>query len=66
MTDFTNVRPMTGAAEGLSFVRRLIEAVAIWNDRRITREELYRLSDRELDDIGLTRSEIDGVVERLN
>lgn len=32
-----------------------------WNDRRVTRKVLSRLTDRELDDIGLTRSEIDAL-----
>ena len=64
MTDYANVRPM-GAAVGSSVVRRLIDAVAAWNDRRITRNELSRLTDRELEDIGLTRGDIDTVVERL-
>ena len=32
---------------------------AEWNDRRITRKALSRLSDHELDDIGLTRADID-------
>ena len=32
-----------------------------WNDARVTRNALYNLSDRELDDIGLSRSDIDRV-----
>lgn len=40
------------------------DAVANWNDARITRKSLSRLSDRELDDIGLTRGEIDSVARR--
>jgi len=34
-------------------------AVSAWNDSRVTRNELRKLSDRELDDIGLHRSEIE-------
>jgi uncharacterized protein YjiS (DUF1127 family) len=30
-----------------------------WNDARITRKALGKLSDRELDDIGLCRGDID-------
>jgi uncharacterized protein YjiS (DUF1127 family) len=37
------------------------ETVTAWNDARITRKSLSRLSDRELDDIGLTRADIDSV-----
>ena len=40
---------------------RLIDAVLLWNDARRTRRALARLSDRELNDIGLTRSDIDSI-----
>ncbi len=30
-----------------------------WNENRVTRKALAKLSDRELDDIGLTRGDID-------
>lgn len=39
--------------------------LAAWNDKRVTRRELSRLSDRELDDIGLCRADIDRVIEEL-
>lgn len=42
---------------GLGF-RRLTAAIAAWNDARVTRKALSVLSDRELDDIGLTRGDI--------
>ncbi len=32
---------------------------AAWNDARVTRSSLGKLSDRELDDIGLCRGDID-------
>lgn len=64
MTAYTNVRPMGVTAGGFS-LRGLIEALRVWNDRRVTRNELYRLSDRELEDIGLSRASIDTVVETL-
>ncbi|WP_104018833.1 DUF1127 domain-containing protein [Roseovarius nitratireducens] len=40
---------------------RIVEAVISWNDRRATRTALAQLSDRELDDIGLSRGDIDRV-----
>ena len=40
---------------------RLVAAVAEWNDARVTRNALNKLSDRELDDIGLCRGDIDEV-----
>ena len=36
-------------------------AVTAWNDARITKNALGRLTDRELDDIGLTRGDIEQV-----
>jgi len=38
---------------------RLVDAVTLWNDSRLTRRALARLSDRELNDIGLTRFDVD-------
>ncbi|WP_225028553.1 DUF1127 domain-containing protein [Xinfangfangia pollutisoli] len=32
---------------------------AVWNDARVTRKALAKLSDRELDDIGLCRGDIE-------
>ncbi|CAM3494208.1 DUF1127 domain-containing protein [Paracoccus nototheniae] len=34
---------------------------ASWRDTRVTRRELGRLSDRELDDIGLCRGDIERI-----
>ena len=36
-----------------------LAALAAWNESRATRSALSQLTDRELDDIGLSRSEID-------
>lgn len=36
-------------------------AIAAWNDARITRKALSSLSDRELEDIGLLRADIDNI-----
>ncbi len=35
--------------------------IASWRDTRVTRRELARLSDRELDDIGLCRGDIERI-----
>lgn len=40
-----------------------VSAVASWNDARATRKALSALTDRELDDIGLCRGDIDAVIE---
>lgn len=42
----------------VQFVGKLFTAVADWNDARVTRAALEKLSDRELDDIGLCRGDI--------
>ena len=47
-----------------TFFSRLIGAVVAWNDARVTRKTLGALSDRELEDIGLARGDIDAVIER--
>lgn len=44
------------AITGLSNV---ITVLSAWNDARITRKALNKLSDRELDDIGLCRGDIE-------
>lgn len=68
MALYENSRPMVdghrllGARHG-NFVARIAGALADWNDRRLTRNALSRLTDRELDDIGLNRGDID-VIKR--
>nr|WP_074221719.1 DUF1127 domain-containing protein [Rhodovulum sp. ES.010] len=39
----------------------LLGRLAAWNDARVTRHALSRLSDRELDDIGLSRGDIERI-----
>jgi uncharacterized protein YjiS (DUF1127 family) len=46
------------AVNGLSHA---FAALAAWNDARVTRNALSKLSDRELDDIGLCRGDIDHI-----
>ena len=54
-----------GARSGaLGLFSRIIGALAAWNDTRKTREALHDLPDRLLDDVGLTRSDIDAVVNQ--
>ncbi|PID35209.1 MAG: hypothetical protein CR964_00830 [Rhodobacterales bacterium] len=63
MAAFETTRPMT--VDGLSFGGRLSEMlsnlfgmVAAWNDARQTRAALSRLTDHQLEDIGLTRADL--------
>lgn len=46
-----------------SFLASAVGAVVGWNDARVTRNALAGLTDRELDDIGLVRGDIDLVAE---
>lgn len=43
-------------------ITNLIATFATWSDARATRRALNSLSDRELDDIGLSRGDIDLVI----
>ncbi len=42
---------------------RIATALRVWKHRRATRAELLRLTERELNDIGLCRADIDAVVQ---
>ncbi|SLN72306.1 DUF1127 domain-containing protein [Ruegeria meonggei] len=41
----------------------VVNAVVEWNDARVTRNVLSGLTDRELEDIGLCRGDIDVVTD---
>jgi uncharacterized protein YjiS (DUF1127 family) len=41
------------------FFSVLAETLRSWNDARVTRNALSKLTDRELDDIGLCRGDIE-------
>ena len=42
-------------------VERVLARLAAWNDARVTRAMLSRLSAHELDDIGLCRGDLDSI-----
>jgi len=50
----------------VSFLTSALGAVAAWNDARLTRNALIKLSDRELEDIGLIRGDIDDVARSIH
>ncbi|MGR3695670.1 MAG: DUF1127 domain-containing protein [Sagittula sp.] len=58
----TTARPYAASnspvARALNSIAAAFGAVATWNDARVTRAALSKLTDRELDDIGLSRSDI--------
>ena len=45
----------------IQFISTALVSLKTWNDARITRKALSSLSDRELDDIGLCRGDIDRI-----
>lgn len=63
MAAFETTRPAPfGAISIFRFVSFIADSVAMfsaWNDARVTRKTLGKLSDRELDDIGLCRGDIE-------
>lgn len=65
MTTFDTNRasfgPTTVAAHISGIVHATIQAGVSWNDARMTRNSLSSLTNRELEDIGLTRADIDMV-----
>lgn len=63
--------PESSASASIAIVSRinraftaLTDAVVAWNDARQTYKSLEALSDRELDDIGLTRGDIFAIAHR--
>lgn len=67
MAAFDTTRTAYGSTSAVSrisaFVSQAVSAVVAWNDARITRKALASLTDRELEDIGLSRGDIDFVTE---
>lgn len=65
MAAFDTTRTAYGSSQAVSrlsaFVANTTAAIVSWNDARVTRKALSALSDRELEDIGLVRGDIDSV-----
>ncbi|MDJ0822439.1 MAG: DUF1127 domain-containing protein [Paracoccaceae bacterium] len=67
MAAFDTTRPLAAAGSAGrigNFFANAFGALAAWNDARVTRNSLEKLSDRELEDIGLIRGDIDNVARR--
>ncbi|MEP2783780.1 MAG: DUF1127 domain-containing protein [Pseudoruegeria sp.] len=60
MAAFETTHPVNGTDFGARF-GSLLASVVDWNDKRVTRNALSKLTNRELDDIGLTRGDIEGI-----
>lgn len=66
MAAFETSRPTQGLFGGRlsALISSAVAGVTVWNEMRVTRNALARLSDRELDDIGLTRGDIEIISAR--
>ncbi|MCK0142348.1 DUF1127 domain-containing protein [Aliiroseovarius sp. F20344] len=61
MAAFDTMTTATGGVFGgrlSDAMRGMFSAVVAWNDARETRNALLKLTDRELEDIGLCRADI--------
>ena len=63
MAVIDTTRPHAAGLRGL--LSQLSLALFAWKDARATRAALSRLSDRELEDIGITRGDIDRVARSV-
>jgi uncharacterized protein YjiS (DUF1127 family) len=63
MAAYETTRPAPFGAisifRAVQFISNAYIAFSNWNDARVTRNTLAKLSDRELDDIGLCRGDIE-------
>lgn len=53
--------PSSIAGRTRGYLVDLMAAFVAWNDKRVTRKALNALSNRELEDIGLSRGDIDSI-----
>lgn len=60
MASITN-RPLGTGFNATRTLSNLVSRIAVWNDARVTRKALSQLSNRELDDLGLNRGDIDDI-----
>jgi uncharacterized protein YjiS (DUF1127 family) len=62
-----DTRPMADRRSALrapGMFGQFVGMFSAWNDARVTRNALSRLSDHELNDLGLSRADIDAVARR--
>ena len=50
-----------GAERSFGFGEKFVAGLTAWREARVTRNALHKLTDRELDDIGLCRGDIERV-----
>ncbi|WP_213684629.1 DUF1127 domain-containing protein [Roseicyclus sp.] len=60
MAIITN-RPLGAGSSATRLLTEVFGRIAAWNDARVTRKSLSALTDRELEDLGLVRGDIDDI-----
>jgi uncharacterized protein YjiS (DUF1127 family) len=68
MAALAQTRPFIAAdskGQPTNFITAAFAAIVEWKDKRDTRRSLNALTDRELADIGMSRGEIEDVVNRF-
>ena len=63
MAAFDTTRPVAALNTGRfsNAFAQMMGALATWNDARVTRKALSKLTARELEDIGLTYADLDKI-----
>ena len=64
MASIDSSRTLNPSAGFGGLFARALGMISTWNERRATRNALSQLSDRELDDIGLTRGDINAIARQ--
>jgi len=62
MASMTN-RTLGASPLGTATLAWLVARISAWNDARVTRKYLSKLSLRELDDLGLMRADIEDIAQ---
>ena len=62
MASMTN-RTLGPSPLGMATLASLVARISAWNDARVTRKYLSKLSLRELDDLGLMRADIEDIAQ---
>ena len=64
---FVTSRPISAPFAGnlTHFIKSAAASFVAWNDTRNTRKSLSKLSARELDDIGLSFCDVEGIAKRV-
>ncbi len=67
MAAFDTSAPAATFSQGriAHFAKSVVGNFAAWNDQRVTRKSLSKLSARELDDIGLSFGDIESIAKRI-